>query len=81
MSKDYAGDFPGGPVVKNLPCNAGDMCSIPSGETEIPHVSEQLNPHVKTTVPELSGAGATARELIYHNERFCMMQLRPDATK
>ena len=22
-------DFPGGPVVKNLPCNAGDMGSIP----------------------------------------------------
>ena len=23
-------DFPGGPVVKNLPVNAGDMGSIPS---------------------------------------------------
>ena len=23
-------DFPGGPVVKNLPANAGDMGSIPS---------------------------------------------------
>ena len=23
------GDFPGGPVVKNLPANAGDMGSIP----------------------------------------------------
>ena len=23
------GDFPDGPVVKNLPCNAGDMGSIP----------------------------------------------------
>ena len=22
-------DFPDGPVVKNLPCNAGDMGSIP----------------------------------------------------
>ena len=22
-------DFPGGPVVKNSPANAGDMCSIP----------------------------------------------------
>ena len=22
-------DFPGGPVVKNLPCNAGDKGSIP----------------------------------------------------
>ena len=26
------GDFPDGPVVKNLPCNAGDMGSIPGPE-------------------------------------------------
>ena len=26
------GDFPGGPVVKNPPSNAGDMGSIPGGE-------------------------------------------------
>ena len=30
------GDFSGGPVVKNLPCNAGDMGSIPGWETNIP---------------------------------------------
>ena len=24
-----SGDFPGGPEVKNLPCNAGDVGSIP----------------------------------------------------
>ena len=24
------GDFPGGPVVKNLPANAGDMGSTPA---------------------------------------------------
>ena len=28
-------DFPGGPVVKNLPSNAGDMGSIPGQETKI----------------------------------------------
>ena len=39
-----AGDFPGGPVVKNLPCNAGDMVSITGWETRIPHAMEQLNP-------------------------------------
>ena len=27
--KDYHRDFPGGPVVKNLPANAGVMGSIP----------------------------------------------------
>ena len=37
-------DFPGGPVVKNPPCKAGDMCSILSWGTKIPHVSEQLSP-------------------------------------
>ena len=30
-------DFPGGPVVKNLPCNAEDMGSIPDWGTKIPH--------------------------------------------
>ena len=30
------GDFPGGPEVKNLPCNAGDMGSIPGWGTNIP---------------------------------------------
>ena len=30
-------DFPGGPVVKNSPCNAGDMGLIPSWGTKITH--------------------------------------------
>ena len=30
-------DFPGGPVVKNLPCNAGDKGSIPGpGRSHMP---------------------------------------------
>ena len=36
-------DFPGGPVVKNLPYNAGDMGSIPGLGTKIPHSVEQLS--------------------------------------
>ena len=36
-------DFPGGPVIKNLPCNAGDAGSIPGWGTKIPHVVEQLS--------------------------------------
>ena len=35
-------DIPGGPMVKNLPCNAGDMGSIPGQGTKIPHAAEQL---------------------------------------
>ena len=31
-------DFPGSPVVKNLPANAGDMGLIPGPGNKIPHV-------------------------------------------
>ena len=30
-------DFPGSPVVKNIPCNAGDLGSIPGWGMKIPH--------------------------------------------
>ena len=32
--------FPGGPVVKNLPSNAGDEGLIPGGGTKMPHATE-----------------------------------------
>ena len=41
---NYYQDFPGGPVVKNLPYNAGDAGSIPGQGTKIPHASGQLSP-------------------------------------
>ena len=51
------GDFPGGPVVKNPPSNAGDVGSIPGRGTKIPHATRQLSPH------------ATTREKpVHHNE-------------
>ena len=37
-------DFLGGPVVGNLPCNAGDTGSIPRWGTGIPHGRERLSP-------------------------------------
>ena len=37
-------DFPGGPVVKNPPSNAGDTSSIPGWRTKIPHAAGQLSP-------------------------------------
>ena len=43
--KTSFGDFPGGPVVKNLCSNAGDMGSIPGQETKIPHTGGQLSQH------------------------------------
>ena len=44
-------DFPGGPVVKNLPCNAGDASSIPGQGTRIPHTMEPLSQRATTTEP------------------------------
>ena len=41
-------NFPGGPEVKNLPCNARDVSLIPSLGIKIP---EQLSPSTATTEP------------------------------
>ena len=39
LSRRGKRDVPGGPVVTNLPSNAGDVSSIPGWGTEIPHAS------------------------------------------
>ena len=44
------GDFPGGPVVKNPPSDAGDKDSIPGQGSKIPNTSGQLKP--RTTARE-----------------------------
>ena len=44
-------DFPGGPVVKNLPCNAGDASLIPGLGTKIPHAAGQLSLQAIATEP------------------------------
>ena len=56
------GDFPGGPVVKNPPYNAGDVGSIPGQGTKIPCAAGQLSPCDITT------------ELVCLNQRACMLQ-------
>ena len=35
-------DFPGDPVVKIPPCNAGNVSSMPGWGTKIPHAKELL---------------------------------------
>ena len=70
-------DFPGGPVVKNSPCNAWYLSSVPGWGTKIPHATEQLSLCVATA--ELTGA--TTREPVHHKERSYMTQLRSDAVK
>ena len=41
------GDFPGGPVIKTLPSNAGGVGSIPGGGAKIPHASRSKNQNIK----------------------------------
>ena len=71
--KRSKGDFHGDPVVKNSPCNAGDLGSIPGQGTKIPHVVDQLSP------------SATTREFVCSNEtcneRLNVMQIRPRVAK
>ena len=54
LLKERFGDFPGGPVVENPPCNAGDVGSITGWG--IPHVAGQLNPCASTTEHALEPA-------------------------
>ena len=44
-------DFPGGPVVKTPPSNAGDAGSIPGPGAKISHAAGQLSLHATTTEP------------------------------
>ena len=46
LSKRLFQDFPDGPVVRNLPCNVGDVCLISGRGSKIPHAAEQLRPRI-----------------------------------
>ena len=68
-----ARDFPGGPVVKNPPSNAGDKGSIPGWGTKIPHATGQINPTAKSR-----------EKLMHHSEeheRYSMPKVKPNTTK
>ena len=49
-------DFPGGPVVRNLPSNAKDTGLTPCQGPKVPHAAGQLSPHATTTETEHSEA-------------------------
>lgn len=49
-SQDWSRGLPGGPGGENLPCNAGEVSSIPDQETKIPRAAEQRSLRA-TTVP------------------------------
>ena len=65
--KHTTGDFSGGPVVKNLPSNGGNLDSVPGRETKIPHAKGQLSSH------------ATTKEPTHHKEYPVYYKLRSDA--
>ena len=60
-------DFPGGPVVKNLPCNAGEVSSILVWEMKPPHAVEQLSPCAITTEPTHHILRVTTKDPACHN--------------
>ena len=48
-------DFPSAPVVKTLPCKAGDTGAILGQGLKIPHALEQLNPCTTLRSPRALG--------------------------
>ena len=61
-------DFPGGPVVKNLPSNAGDLGSIPGLGTKIPTCHRAIKParlnkraHVPQTTERMRPGASTSQ--------------------
>ena len=67
-------DFPGGPVVKNLPANEGQRFDPWSGETSLTQRGNQacmpqlLRPHPTTAEARLPGAPALQEEK-HHDEK------------
>ena len=57
-------DIPGGPVIKNLPCNIGDAHSTPGQGTEIPCAAEQLGPSAEAREAHTPQRGHGAAETL-----------------
>jgi len=55
-------DFPGRPVVKNSPHNAGDLGSIPGQRTRIPEQRELCTTDQRDLCTATSGPHTTTRE-------------------
>ena len=71
------GDFPGGPVVKNPPSNAGDMGLIPGQGTKIPHALGQLSPCTATreaSSPQVLSPHSTRKTHTLQLEKACAPQ-------
>ena len=67
-------DFPGSPVVKNPPCNAGNV--IPGQGSKIPYAMNQLSLRTTTSEFECHNGQSWMTQWISHT-----VQWRPDAAK
>ena len=77
MVKGIGEGLPGGPVVKNPPCNAGDVGSIPGQGTKILHAMEQLiPPQLQSPCVTVKDPTCRNQEFMCHNYRSCMPQWR-----
>ena len=54
-------DFPGGPLVKNLPGNGGHVGSTPGRGTKISHTAGQRSPRAAATEPVHRNKDAACR--------------------
>ena len=61
MVRSLSRDFPGGPVVENLPSNAGNVGLIPDGGTRIPHAVGQLEKPSRCNYRSLNAVMKTQR--------------------
>ena len=64
-------DFPGGPVVENLPSNAGDTGSIPFWGTNIPHAMGNLSPSSRVSESQLESPCAAAKDPAAARKKLC----------
>ena len=55
-------NFLGDPVVRNPPCNAGDVVSITGGRTKTPLAMKQLIPRATATEPVCHTESAHCQE-------------------
>ena len=83
LQKCRGQDFPGGPVVKYPPSNAGDAGLIPGWGTKIPHAAGQLSTHATTTEPnslQLESPHAVTIEPTCSGARAPQLERSPPAT-
>ena len=67
--------LPLGPVVKNLPCNAGDTGSVPGPDAKIPDASGQLSSHATTKTQHSQNKSSKILKEIFKPAESCKSRL------